>query len=100
MALVEAQPIRQMQLTVHRSDLEMSVTNLEKSLLEDDAQDLIPQKFCRTPLGQSRPQPVAAIPREQLPFLRNSWKLEQVERSIHGVDGEEPRWCARVFHAV
>src|SRR6266446_2022511 len=61
-ALMEAQPIREMQLTAHRSNLETSVVNLEKALLENDTQDFVAEKFRCTLLGQSRPQPVAAIP--------------------------------------
>jgi hypothetical protein len=61
MALMKTKPIRQMQFTAHRSDLEMSVTNLEKSLLEDDAQDFIAQKFRCTFFSQSRLQAVADV---------------------------------------
>src|SRR5437762_4867558 len=43
--LVETKPIRQMQLAAHGSDFKTSVANLEKPLLENDAQDFVAQQF-------------------------------------------------------
>src|SRR6266851_5307646 len=89
-----------MQLEAHRSDLEASVTKLEKSLLENDPQNFITQKLRRTLFGQGRLQPVAAIQCQQFAFNWDARKFEQVERSIHGVDRKKPRWCPRIFDAV
>src|SRR6266404_4280847 len=97
---METKPIRQVQRAARWSDFETGITNLEKTLLENDAQDLVAQEFRCTLLGQRGLQSVAAIQCQQLAFCRDSRKLEQVERSIHGIDGKKPRRRARVFHAV
>src|SRR5216684_1899726 len=98
-ALMETKPVGEVQFAGNRGDFEPSVAKLEKSLLEDDTQDLVSQNFRRTLLRESRLQPIAILQSQELLFNRNSWEFKQVQRAVHGVNGEKPRWSARVFDA-
>src|SRR5260370_16420723 len=89
-----------MQLEAHRSDLEASVTKLEKSLLENDAQNFITQKLRRTLFGQGRLQPLAAIQCQQFAFNWDARKFEQFERSSPRVDPTKPTCGPPLFHPV
>src|SRR6266851_6072488 len=97
---IETKPIGKMQFTPHRSDLDTGVAQFEKSLLENDAQDFVAQKFHCALFGEGRWQSIARLQRQQFPFNRNAGKFEQVERAVDRIDGEKPRRCAGVLHAV
>src|SRR5712672_1883339 len=98
--LMEAKPVREMQLARQRCDFKTRGAKLEKPLLEHDAQHLVAQEFSGALRRQSCLQPVAVFQSQQLTLDRDSWEFEQVEGAIHGVYGEKPCWCAGVLHAV
>src|SRR5258708_36805669 len=71
-ALMETKPVGEVQFAGNRSDFEPSIAKLEKSLLEDDTQDLVSQNFLRRPSRETGWQPIPTIQTRQLPFTTDS----------------------------
>src|SRR5439155_362583 len=99
-ALVETQPIRQVELAGDSGDLYPRITQLEQPLLEDHTQDFFAEQLRGALLGQRRPEQIAGTAGQQeFPVPRESREFEQVQSAMYGIHGKQTRRPGRAFDA-
>ena len=72
-------------------NVSVCIAQLEKSLLEDYPEDFFSQKFLRCVVGQIHGQGISGFNVRKLVGLRWGRELEQVQRAVDSIDGEESR---------